>query len=129
MTHTRYPLYIGERGLTKCGQSNIFHHNRTQRSCDNFFLIYCKNITNFLFWILGTCLATFTEKDNINLWKLWRLSACRKQSPFLTSFMKCCKYIANLLLWVIWKCLIMPINNDNTNLVGNFDAQSVEINF
>ena len=23
----------------------------------------------------------------------------------------------------------MPINNDNINLVGNFDAQSVEINF
>ena len=35
--------------------------------------------------------------------------------------------IANLLLWAIWKHLTMPINNDNINLVGNFDAQSVEI--
>ena len=42
--------------------------------------------------------------------------------------MRCCKVIANLLLWVIWECLIMSINNDNINLVGNFDAQSVEIN-
>ena len=36
--------------------------------------------------------------------------------------------ITNLLLWVNWECLIMFIN-DNINLVGNFDAQSVEINF
>ena len=42
--------------------------------------------------------------------------------------MRCCKVIANLLLWVIWECLIMSINNDNINLVGNFDAQSAEIN-
>ena len=104
---------------------NVLHHNRTQCSCNNFFLIYCKNITNFLFWVFWTCMATFIKKDNTNLYKLWRLSACQNWPPFVTSFLRYCKNIANLLLWVIWKCLIMPTNNDNINLVGNFDAQSV----
>ena len=36
--------------------------------------------------------------------------------------------LPNLLLRVFQECLIMPINN-NINLAGNFDAQSVEINF
>ena len=73
----------------------------------------------------------FHQKETLMfiLQKLWCLSAYQKRPPFLTSFLGCCKDIANLLLWVIWECLIMSINNDNTNLVGNFDAQSVEINF
>ena len=51
----------------------------------------------------------------------------QKWPPFLTFYLRYCKDIANLLLWVIWECLIMPINNDNINLVGNVDAQSVEM--
>ena len=43
-------------------------------------------------------------------------------------FLRYCKDIGNLLPWVIWECLIMPVI-ENSNLVGNFDAQSVEINF
>ena len=35
---------------------NVFHHNRTQKQLQYFFLIYCKNLTNFLFWVLSTCL-------------------------------------------------------------------------
>ena len=31
---------------------NVLYHYRTQSSCNKFFLIYCKNITNFLFWSL-----------------------------------------------------------------------------
>ena len=103
---------------------NIFHHNRTQSSCNNFFLIYRENITNLLFWVFWTCLATSTKKDNTNLLKLWRLSAWQKWPPSLTSFLRYCKDIANLLVWVIWECLIMSINNNNINLAGNFDAQS-----
>ena len=30
-----------------------------------FFLIYCKNITNFLFWVLWTCLA-ISQNHNPN---------------------------------------------------------------
>ena len=104
---------------------NDLHHNRKQSTCDNFFLIYCKNVTKFLFWVFWTCMATSIKKDNTNLQKLWRLSACQKWPPFLTYFLKYCKNIANLLLWVIWECLIISINNDNINLVGNFDAPSV----
>ena len=93
------------------------------------FLIYCKNITNFLFWVLWTCTSTSIKKDDTNLQKLWRLSACQKWPPFLISFLRYCEDIANLLLWVIWECLIISINNDHINLVGNLDDQSVEINF
>ena len=33
-------------GTTECFASH-------KSSCDTFFLIYCKNITNFLFWDFG----------------------------------------------------------------------------
>ena len=46
---------------------HVLHHNRTQSRCNNFFLIYCKNITNFLFWVFWACLATSIKKDNTNL--------------------------------------------------------------
>ena len=45
-------------------------------SCSNFFKIYCKNITNFQFWVFWTCLATSTKK------KLWCLS-CRNFDVYL----------------------------------------------
>ena len=32
-----------------------------------FFLIYCKNITNFLFSLFWTCLDSSIKKDNTNL--------------------------------------------------------------
>ena len=85
-------------------------------SCNTFFLIYCKNITNFLFWVPWTCLAISIKKDNAYLWKLWCLSACKKWTLFLTYFLKYCKDITNLLLWVLWQCLIMPINNYSITL-------------
>ena len=33
------------------------------------------------------------------------LSACKKLTSSLTSFLRYCKEIANLLLWAIWACL------------------------
>ena len=75
-----------------------------------FFLIHyknIKNITNFLFWVLWTCLPfghawpfpsktiTTTCRNCLSTWKKWTQS--------LTFFQD----IANLLLWVLWECLIM----------------------
>ena len=108
---------------------NVLHHNRTLRSCDNFFSLYCTDITNFIFWVFWKCLATSIKKDNTNLQTLWHLSACEKWPSFLNSFLRYCKDIVNLLLWVIWECLIMRIDNDNINLLGSFNAQSGEISF
>ena len=59
---------------------NILHHYRTQKQLQYFFLlwyikIYCKNITNFLFWMHWTCLVV----------------SCKKWTPFLTSFLRYCK--------------------------------------
>ena len=86
-------------------------------SCKTFFLRYCKNITNFLFSVLWICLATSTENNNPNLQKCWCLSACKKRTPFLTSFLRYWKVIANcLLLWEFWECLIIPISNDSITL-------------
>ena len=50
------------------------------------FLIDCKNITNFLFLVLWTYLATFIKNSNPKFYKLWCLSACKKYTPFLTFF-------------------------------------------
>ena len=83
-------------------------------SCNTFFLIYCKNITNFLFWILLTCLVTSIKNNNINLLKLWCIYTGQKWAPFLT--LRYCKDVTNLLLSVLWESLILPINNDNITL-------------
>ena len=36
---------------------NDLHQNRTQKQLRYFFLIYCKNLTNFLYLVLWTCLV------------------------------------------------------------------------
>ena len=50
-------------------------------SCDTFSLIYCKNFTNFLFWVLWTCLATSIKSDNANLQK-FRVHLHAKKNEF-----------------------------------------------
>ena len=57
-----------------------------KNSYNTFFLTYCKNITNFLFWVRWTCLAISIENDKSNLQKLWCLFACKNCTPSLTSF-------------------------------------------
>ena len=104
-----------EHDWTPIKHLNVWITIKHKSSCNNFFLIYCINITNFLFWVFWTCLTTSIKKD-VNLWKLWHLSAYKKWTSFLTSFLRYCKDITNLLLWVIWECLIMPINNDGKTL-------------
>ena len=66
---------------------------------DTFFLIYCKNITKFLFWALWTCLPTCIKNNNANLQKPWCLSLYKRWTLSLTFFLRHCKGIANLLLW------------------------------
>ena len=71
----------------------------------SYFLRYCKDITNFLFWELWEYL-TISIKSIISVWsKLSCLSACKKSTASLTTFLRCCREIANLLFWVIWACL------------------------
>ena len=72
---------------------NDLHHNRTQKQLQYFFLIYCRNIANFLFQILWTCQAISIKNDYANFYKLWYLSACKKWTPFLTSFLRYCKLV------------------------------------
>ena len=104
---------------------NILHHNRTQSSCHNFFLIIAK--------ILPTSYFGYFR----HLWPLLSkriITTCRKFDVYQHAkndlhscllFSRYCKDIANLLLWIIWECWIMPINNNNINLVENSDTQSV----
>ena len=109
-------------------------------SCDFFFLIYCKNITNFLFWVLWTCLATSIKNDNANLQKLQCLSACKNWTPFLTSFFQIlltcyfqyfenawlCPSIMMVLLYrelwcpKCWNQLVAIICMQKINLISNF---------
>ena len=103
---------------------NVLHYNRTQSSCDPLFLRYCKNITNFLFGVLSTCLVTSIKKNNANLLKLWCFSACKKWTPFLSSFLRYYKPVT-------LTTLRMPDHAHQWwqyHLVGNFDAQSVKTN-
>ena len=63
-------------------------------SCYTFFLKYCKNITNFLFWVLWICLAT-SKNGDANFDKLWCLLACKKWTTSLSSYLIFCKDAAN----------------------------------
>ena len=82
----------------------------------SFFLLHCRNITNFQFWVLWTRLATSIKNDNGNLKKVWYLPVCKKWTSFLTSFLGYCEDIASLLLWVLWEYLAIYIYNDNITL-------------
>ena len=44
---------------------NVLSHNRTQKQLQYVSFIYFKNSTNFIFWILWICLATFIKNDNL----------------------------------------------------------------
>ena len=98
-------------------------------TCRNFdiqhptsFLRYCKNITKLLLWVLWECLLMPINNDSITLSetlmqkvlkltcrKFWCLSASKKSSSSLNSFLRYCKDIANLLFWELWECLTIPI--------------------
>ena len=52
--------------------------------------------------------------------KFWYLSACKKLSSSLISFLIYCKDIANLLFWELWEWLIISIKNHSINLQETF---------
>ena len=52
--------------------------------------------------------------------KLWHLSASKKWTSYLTSFLRYCKDIGNLLLWELWECLTIFIRNHSINLQETF---------
>lgn len=59
----------------------------------SFFLGYCRNITNFLFWVFGAGPATFVKNDNANYLKLECLFPCKKKSIpnfFFEIMQRCC---------------------------------------
>ena len=57
---------------------NVLHHNRTQKQLRHSFLTFCKNVTNSLFLVLLRYLATCIKNNNLNLYKLWCWSECKK---------------------------------------------------
>ena len=42
----------------------------------------------------------------------WCLTACKKSSSYLPSYLRYCKDIANLLFWVLWACQAMTSKNN-----------------
>ena len=52
-----------KHGWTPVKYLNVLHHNRTQKCCNTL----CKNITNFLFRVLWTYLATSIKNNNHKL--------------------------------------------------------------
>ena len=67
-----------------------------------YFLRYCKDIANLLFWELWECLAISINITLSICSKLSCLYACKKSTSSLNYFLRHCKEIANLLSWVIW---------------------------
>ena len=94
----------------------VLHHNRTQKQLQYFLLNILQKWYSKIFWILWICLVDSIKDNKFNLLKLWCLSAWKKWTAFLTSFLRYCKGITTLLLWVLWGYFIMPNNNNNTTL-------------
>ena len=73
-----------KHGWTPVKYLNVLHQNRTQKYCNTL----CKNITNFLFRVLWTYLATSIKSNYPNLRKLWwnLMFICMQKMNSLTSF-------------------------------------------
>ena len=56
-----------EHDRTPVKYLNVLHHRRTQQQLQQFFLIVCKKVVNFLFWMLWTYLTTFIKNDDANM--------------------------------------------------------------
>ena len=76
-------------------------------------------------WELWTHLTISLRNGNTNLQVLWCLSACKKWTPSLVSFLNYCKNIANLMLWVIWECLAMYMINHKIKLQAKKSTSSL----
>ena len=111
-----------EHDWTAVKYLNVLHQNKTQKRLQHFFfLIYCKNIVRFLFWVLWKCLTTSIKNYYVNFQKLWCLSTCKRWTQSLPSFFRMCKDISSLLIWVLWECLIIyVISNDSITLKETF---------
>ena len=112
------PAFKVERNRKRGRERNIFSTK------NNIGIVW--RSSSWIFWVFWKCLTFSIKKDNTNLYKLWCLSAYKKWSTFLTSFLRYFKNIANLLLWVLWECL-SPCSklwcpNWWNQLVGNFDV-------
>ena len=80
------------------------------------FLRYCREIANFLFWVIWACLATHIKNDSITLKKRLTIISREKSTPSFTFSLKYCKDIIKLLSWVLWACLVMHTQSDTINL-------------
>ena len=93
------------------------------------FLRYCREIANFLFWVIWACLATHIKNDSIALKKRLAIISREKSTPSFAFSSRCCKdiiialplqryynSITKLLFWVLWACQGMHTQSDSDNL-------------
>ena len=77
-----------------------------------FFLRYCTDIVNLLFWELWKCLNISIKIIVSISSKFSCLSVCKKSTCLFTSFLSYCREIANFFLGgVIWACLEETFHN------------------
>ena len=79
-----------------------------------FFLTYCKDIANLLFWLLWACHATFTQSDTIILSKTFIFICWQKINSIPYAFMEILERYTNSFS-VLWECLVTFTQNDSIN--------------
>ena len=88
-----------------CRKLSCLYACHKSTSSLTFFLRYCKEKANLLFWVIWVCLAT--PKVIGSIWRnLWCLSTSKKPTSFFLFSLRYCKDIANLLFWVLWASLL-----------------------
>ena len=91
-----------------CGKFWCLSACKKSTSSLTFFLRYCKDFANLLFWKPWKSLTIPIKNHSINLQETFIL-ICMQQINFIIHFFwRYCKEIANLLFWVIWTCPTTP---------------------
>ena len=80
---------------------------------------YSKDIAYLLFWELWECLIILIKIIVLVYRKLLCLSACKKSTSPVTSFLRYCRDIVNLLFWALWACIATHTQNDTINCRKN----------
>ena len=91
-----------------CRTLSCFYACNKSASSVNFFLRYCKEIANLLFWVIWAHLTT--PKRIVSIEEIFDVYLqAKNQLPFFPFSLRYCNDIPNLLFWVL--CAILLTHN------------------
>ena len=90
-----------------------------------FFLRYCKDLTDLLFWVIWAGLAIPNKINGINLYD--SLMFIYMPTSSLPSFLRYFKDITNLLIWILWEIEINNGSNYTEKWINQFTNNDTKV--